>query len=99
TESARRTVLVDSVGCPLTITTPTMDAVITPDEQNGADVALTATFQGGDCEVAHASEAADERCDELFEAPAEELAVGQTTLTRSFRLRGEGAHTLCLGIV
>lgn len=100
TESARRTVLVDSVGCAISITAPTMDAVFVPPAPEApVEVALTATFQGGDCRALYTAISSDERCEGLFEGPAETLAVGQNTLMRTFEIRELGPHTLCVGIM
>jgi hypothetical protein len=96
TAAARRTVLVDSLGCPVSITSPALDAMF---PSSAPEVALSATVSGGDCVRWYAGLSADERCADLFTGTGEELPVGQSVVDATLTLLTPGPSYLCVGVV
>jgi hypothetical protein len=94
THAGRRSVTVDSLGCPLTITSPAADTVFT---SAAPQVTVSATFTGGDCLSYYASVSASDSCPGLFTSKGENLAVGQSALTTMLTLLEPGPSYLCLG--
>jgi hypothetical protein len=99
TQGQRRSIVVDSLPCPVTITSPALDTMFMPaGSATTVDVPVSASFSGGDCTSAYAS-VGDEKCTGLFATPATMLAVGQTTIMPTLTLDTPGPNTLCVGIV
>jgi hypothetical protein len=94
TAARRRSVTVDSLGCPVTITSPALDTTY---PGTAPEAMLTATIAGGDCASWFASVESSAACAGLFTSEGEPLAIGQSSVSTTLGLTVPGPSYLCVG--